>query len=100
MNSASGLARRYHWHSRTVRDFTSDPHTGIVGEHQGTLMNLVDAEAKPAQNAMLEIVREQPWKTLEDVRKLTMPAHHDVREADVDLKRLGAVLALAHEREL
>ncbi len=29
-----------------------------------------------------------------------MPAHHDVRPADVDQKRLGAVLALAHEREL
>ena len=29
-----------------------------------------------------------------------MPAHHDVREVDVDLKRLGAVLALAYERDL
>ena len=29
-----------------------------------------------------------------------MPARHDVRAVDVDEKRLGAVLALAHEREL
>src|SRR5262245_16170512 len=29
-----------------------------------------------------------------------MPAHHDVRSSDVNAKRLGAVLALAHEREL
>lgn len=29
-----------------------------------------------------------------------MPAHHDVHPADVNAKRLGAVLALAHEREL
>ena len=29
-----------------------------------------------------------------------MPAHHDVRPADVNEKRLGAVLALAHERDL
>ena len=29
-----------------------------------------------------------------------MPSHHDVRAADVDLKRLGAVLAVAHEQEL
>ena len=28
-----------------------------------------------------------------------MPRHHDVRAADVDLKRLGAVLAVAYERE-
>src|ERR1700693_6008156 len=29
-----------------------------------------------------------------------MPAHHDVRAKDVDLKRLGAVLAVAHEQDL
>ncbi len=29
-----------------------------------------------------------------------MPGHHDVRRQDVDLKRLGAVLAVAHERDL
>src|SRR5882762_1082569 len=30
MNPSSRLARRYHWHSATVRDFTCEPHTGIV----------------------------------------------------------------------
>jgi hypothetical protein len=29
-----------------------------------------------------------------------MPARHDVRAPDVDLKRLGAVLAVAYERDL
>src|SRR6185295_8205180 len=33
-------------------------------------------------------------------RYLRMPAHHEVRAADVDLKRLGAVLAIAYERDL
>src|SRR3954465_3800438 len=32
MNEASGMARRYHWHSTSVRDFCSQPHTAIVGE--------------------------------------------------------------------
>jgi hypothetical protein len=100
MNPASALARRYHWHSKAVRDFTLEPHTAIVGEHQGTVMNLVDARAKPAQDAMLSTVRESPECTLRKARRLSMPAHHDVRAFDVDLKRLGAVLAVAHEREL
>src|SRR5216117_204185 len=51
MNENTALARRYHWHSATVRDFTAEPHTGIVGEHQGEIMNLVDREARPAQSA-------------------------------------------------
>jgi hypothetical protein len=70
-----------------------------VGEHQGAIMNLVDSHAEPAQRAMLAIVREQPDATLGTLRKLAAPAHHDVRAADVDLKRLGAVLATAYERE-
>jgi hypothetical protein len=49
---------------------------------------------------MLEIARDDPAKTLAGVRTLSMPRHHDVRREDVDLRRLGAVLAVAHEREL
>jgi len=100
MNEASRLARRYHWHSASVRDFTSAPHTAIVGEHAGTIMNLVDREASPAQDALLAIAREDPVRTIAEVRRLEMPRHHDVRAEDVNEKRLGAVLALAHERDL
>src|SRR5947208_13080147 len=66
LNDRTGMARRYHWHSGTVKDFVSEPHTGIVGEHQGTIMNLVDAEATAAQKAMLEIAHEHPDKTLRE----------------------------------
>jgi hypothetical protein len=100
MNASNGLARRYHWHSPSVRDFTCAPHTGIVGEHQGTIMNLVDERAKLVQTAMLSTVRQNPDVTLSEIKKLNLPAHHDVRAADVDMKRLGAVLALAYERDL
>jgi uncharacterized protein len=96
MNETTRTARRYHWHSATVQDFTAEHHTAIVGEHAGTIMNLVDREARPAQDALLAISREDPVRTLADVRRLEMPAHHDVRAADVNEKRLGAVLALAH----
>src|SRR5882672_3672332 len=85
LNDQSGTARRYHWHSAQVRDFVAEPHSGIVGEHQGLIMNLVDAQAEPAQTAMLDIVREHPEKTLSATRHLQLPAHHDVRAADVDL---------------
>jgi|SRR5947209_5453158 len=100
MNAQTGFARRYHWHSETVRDFTCEPHNAIVGEDAGVILNLVDANAKPAQNAMLTIARQSPDDTLRVLRRLRAPRHHDVRCEDVDLKRLGAVLAVAYEREL
>jgi len=100
MNASTRLARRYHWHSAAVRDFTCEPHTAIVGEPQGVIRNLVDERAVPAQDAMLAVTREDPSRTLGEAARLIMPAHHDVRADDVDLTRLGAVLAVAHEREL
>jgi uncharacterized protein len=119
MNDATGLARRYHWHSAAVRDFVSEPHSAIVGENQGTIMNLVDHQSTHAQHAMLTIASEPPTRTIAEVKKLagapfkpdfglsgsgdvphlTMPTHHELRPSDVDLKRLGAVLAMAYERE-
>jgi hypothetical protein len=99
MNGTTGMARRYHWHSAAVRNFTNEPHTGIVGEHQGIIMNLVAASAVPSQQALLEVVRCHPETTLTNIRRLTMPKHHDVRAENIDLKRLGAVLAVAYERE-
>src|SRR5438270_6832745 len=100
MNARTGLARRYHWNSATIREFTANPHAAIVGEHLGTITNLVDGQAKPAQDALLAIAHEAPDRTLQEVRKLQLPAHHDVRAQDVDLKRLGSVLAVAYERDL
>ena len=63
-------------------------------------MNLVDPEAKPAQNALLDLARQHPDATIREVRRLVVPTRHDVRVQDVDLKRLGAVLAVAYERDL
>jgi hypothetical protein len=99
MNEASAMARRYHWHSASVRDFTSEPHTGIAGEHQGIIMNLVDAKAKMAQDALLRLAGENPDTTLRTARKLIMPGRHNLQPGDINLERLGAVLAVAYERE-
>ncbi|MDR0310274.1 MAG: DUF763 domain-containing protein [Acidobacteriota bacterium] len=99
MNEAGGMARRYHWHSASVRDFTSAPHTGIVGKSQGVIMNLVDEAAGGAQKALLSIVKENPDSTLREASRLLLPRHHEVRAENVDLKRLGAVLAMAYERD-
>ncbi|MFN7984624.1 MAG: DUF763 domain-containing protein, partial [Vicinamibacterales bacterium] len=91
MNAATRLARRYHWLSTDVQSFTADPHTAIVGAHEGVIQNLVDGRARPAQDALLSIVKDTPERTIAMVRRLEMPAHHDVRSRDVQARRLGAV---------
>jgi uncharacterized protein len=109
MNEGTRLARRYHWHSAAVKDFTCEPHTAIVGPPSPNygapgsvhlIQNLVDERARPAQGALLAIANDNPQRTLTEVMKMRMPVHHDVRAKDVDLTRLGAVLAVSHDRKL
>jgi len=126
MNPEQREARRYHWGSDTVAGFLDSPHRAIEGRNMGLILNLADCEAAANRSGGLALVREGPQTVvslLQDLRSrragtldlfgdntlpadghlaprpphLTMPAHHDVRAADVDLRRLHATLAAAAE---
>jgi hypothetical protein len=99
MNPLSKTARRYHWHSENLQSFVNEPHTFIYGENQGKILNLTDKKALSTRNTALEISRENPDRIIREVQKLIMPAHHDVRMEDVNMKRLGAMLWVAHENQ-
>lgn len=100
MNGDEGMARRYHWHSQQLKSFVETPHTYIYGKNQGVILNLTDEKAAAAKSNMLQITKENPGLMLNEIKKLVMPGHHDVRAKDVDLKRLGSILAVAHEKDL
>lgn len=97
MNGNSGMARRYHWHSDNLDSFVVEPHSAICGNNVGPILNLVDKDATSSHKGILSLTRESPFKMIEEIRKITLPGHHDVRANNVDLKRLGSILALAHE---
>jgi len=99
MSDASSTARRYHWHSDELTSFVNDPHTSIYGQNHGLILNMADSQAAPSRAGVMQIANEHPDAMLKEIGKLTMPSHHDVRAEDVDLKRLGAVLWLAHENK-
>lgn len=128
MNTTLKTARRYHWCSSNLQSFVEEPHTGIVGENRGSILNLTDRQARPARSAIVEIAHENPDRIIHEVshiitsgqlelfqdaqpgpddavtecgssRNCIMPAHHEVRAEDVDLKRLGGVLVTAYESQ-
>ena len=169
MNTEEKKARRYHWCSTNLRSFVEEPHTGVVGDNRGKILNLTDLQADKARGSILEMSREEPERMLKEImqigkpaseiillqnggvitefasqtsqgvspvrrgseqrsasegkafptqgelfpelvsqtemeiekkgRSVIMPAHHEVREQDVDLKRLGGVLATAYEAQ-
>jgi hypothetical protein len=99
MNNYTGTARRYHWHSENLQSFINEPHTFIYGENQGKILNLTAASAAETREKSLLILNEHPDKIIKEINHLVMPNHHDVRMKDVNMKRLGAMLWMAHENK-
>jgi hypothetical protein len=116
MNGDRRQARRYHWLSEGLASFVDAPHTAIAGEPQGEIVNLVDRRAEPSRRGQLDLLASLgPDRLVREVRRLSaagdapaaappvqpslphlvMPAHHDVRAGDVNLRRLHATLAAA-----
>ncbi|QEC42961.1 DUF763 domain-containing protein [Pseudobacter ginsenosidimutans] len=99
MDTNSSMARRYHWHSGSLRSFVEEPHTGVCGINQGPILNLTASEADITRNSIMGLVAEDPGRMLNEVQKLLLPRHHEVRAEDVNLKRLGSVLWLSQEQQ-
>ena len=159
MNGAEKKARRYHWCSTNLRSFVEEPHTGVVGDNRGKILNLTDSKADKARSSILEMSREEPERMLNEIsqigkpasqiilmqggeslplaptssvatpssgghprnapelpqqqelfpelsiqteekgRSIVLPSHHEVCKQDVDLKRLGGVLATAYNNQ-
>ena len=115
MNGDSKVARRYHWLSQGLKSFVDQPHAAIEGANQGQIINLTDHRAEASRKGQLDllldlgpdrIVREfaqfergpAPQPAQAFLPHLVMPAHHDLRESDVVMRRLHGNIAAAAER--
>lgn len=99
MNGNNRMARRYHWLSSALQSFMEEPHTSVCGKNQGLILNLTDKLATPTKAGILELTKETPDKLMREV-SIILPRHHEVKAEDVNLKRLGAALLLAHETNI
>ena len=100
MNKGNRRARRYHWHSPTVKSFGAAPHTGIVGLENQKVLNLVDPKAEKLRQNMVELTTEKPNEIVKAVEAADLPDRHDVRKEDINMNRLASVLDLAYNRDV
>ncbi|NNH33010.1 DUF763 domain-containing protein, partial [Rhizobium sp. SEMIA 4085] len=118
MNGDKRQARRYHWLSEGLESFVNSPHTAIEGRRQGNIINLADRRAERSRTGQLDLlttlgpdgILREAAALARDIAKpapqpdqpllphLILPAHHDVREKDVNMKRLHGNLAAAADR--
>jgi hypothetical protein len=60
MNVDEQKARRYHWLSDGVSDFTEDPHSGIASDIRLKPLNLTAKESKENKNISADMVKLEP----------------------------------------
>ena len=115
MNGDGRVARRYHWLSEGLKSFVDRPHAAIEGANQGEIVNLTDRRVEASRRGQLALLhdlgperivsefsaleRGPPPPSLQPMLPhLVMPAHHDVRESDVVMRRLHGNIAAAADR--
>ena len=119
MNTQLQKARRYHWLSLKIKDFTEEPHSGIVSDVKLKPLNLVAKESKENKEISVEMVREEPKTFLKDfkliceksnflMKQKKLPGfcemelknvefyHHPVEKEKFDLKRLKKTIEKAN----
>jgi hypothetical protein len=119
MNTQIQKARRYHWLSLKIRDFTEEPHSAIVSDVKLKPLNLVAKESKENKEISVEMVREEPKTFLRDLKLICEKSnslmeqkrlagfcemelknvefyHHPVEKEKFDLKRLKKTIEKAH----
>ena len=99
MNTDERKARRYHWCSTNLRSFVEEPHSGVVGDNRGKILNLTDVEARSARSTILEMSREEPERMLREIVQIGKPASEMIllQGGKVSIKTGGVVTEFASQ---
>ena len=119
MKIENQTARRYHWFSPNVKEFTEEPHSGIISDSRGSPLNLVAKKSRENKEISTELVKEEPKTFLKDIELISEKANslikqkrfpgfcemelknvefhwHPVLKEKFDLKRLEKTILAAH----
>jgi len=103
MSEATRYARRYHWLGEQVSSFVNEPHSAVLSEVRGKVLNLVAAESDPARTTIANIaINQKPHEILAELKKLktlTLPPHHYLTTQDLHPDSLGRILLSTYERQ-
>ncbi len=73
-------ARRYHWLSSKIYDFTEEPHTAIVSNIKLKPLNLTAKESKENKEISKELVTEEPKTFLKDIALISKKSDSLIRQ--------------------
>jgi len=86
MNTGTQTARRYHWHSRNVKDLVCEPHAGIISDTRlNQVLNLTAKASDKTRELSTELVGQGFKDWMKDIRLLRKPASPVSQMAELTL---------------
>jgi hypothetical protein len=101
MNAGTRMARRYHWLSTELEDFTCEPHHAVCSDARSAALNMVALEAAPARDVSASLAAEKPAAVIGELRRLreiNLPRRHRLLIDDIDPGRIERILLRTYER--
>ncbi|MDY6796128.1 MAG: DUF763 domain-containing protein [Actinomycetota bacterium] len=102
MNDSTAYARRYHWLSRDLRNFTEEPHAAICTQARGLTLDMVARGSRETREALGPISAERPDRLvaeLERLRNLELPRRHQLFLEHLHPASIKRVLLKTYERQ-
>lgn len=88
MNTLNGTARRYHWHSKNIKDLISEPHTGIISDTRlQNVLNLTASSSKETREISRELVSQNFTSLMKDIKLLQKYSTPFSRMAKIEIAR-------------
>lgn len=98
MNPENRFARRYHWLSLDLESFVNEPHAAVCCDRRQDSLNMVAQESSASRASIVEVVRENPEKTMREAAKiLKMPSRHPVLSVDINPRYFHKILLRTYE---
>ena len=77
MNVNEKKARRYHWCSTDLRSFVEEPHTAVVGDNRGQILNLTDQKARTTRDSILDLSLQDTSRVMKEICQIGKPANEE-----------------------
>ena len=100
MNEETRYARRYHWLSEKVKEFTQEPHAAICCDMRSESLNMVSKDSKEARESSVLLACEEPlfWEDeIKKIERLDLPSRHWVKREDIGNRYFKKILIKTYE---
>jgi len=101
LNKLNKRARRYHWYSKKIVDFTEEPHTGIKAEKkEKNVLNLIAKKSNKNKKGILDLIQNNPDNLEKKLKKITFPTKHNISLSDLNIKNIKKISTKTYMKTL